>query len=42
MNSMYHQLMRLPLFQGVSTEKITLLVEKLRFISSSSATVSRS
>ena len=31
MNSMYQQLMRLPLFQGVSTEKITALVEKLPF-----------
>ena len=31
MNSMYHQLMRLPLFQGVSAEKITALVEKLPF-----------
>ncbi len=31
MNSMYHQLMQLPLFQGVSTEKITQLVEKLPF-----------
>ncbi len=31
MNSMYHQLMQLPLFQGVSTEKITALVEKLPF-----------
>ena len=28
---MYQQLMRLPLFQGVSTEKITALVEKLPF-----------
>ena len=31
MNSMYHQLMQLPLFQGVSTDKITNLVEKLPF-----------
>ena len=31
MNSMYQQLMQLPLFQGVSTEKITSLVEKLPF-----------
>lgn len=31
MNSMYKQLMRLPLFQGVSTEKITALVEKTPF-----------
>ena len=31
MNSMYQQLMELPLFQGVSTEKITALVEKLPF-----------
>lgn len=31
MNSMYQQLMQLPLFQGVSTEKITELVEKLPF-----------
>ena len=31
MNSMYHQLMQLPLFQGVSTDKITALVEKLPF-----------
>lgn len=31
MNSMYEQLMQLPLFQGVSTEKITALVEKLPF-----------
>lgn len=31
MNSMYHQLMQLPLFQGVSSEKITALVEKLPF-----------
>ena len=31
MNSMYQQLMQLPLFQGVSTEKITALVEKLPF-----------
>ena len=31
MNSMYQQLMRLPLFQGVSAEKITGLVEKLPF-----------
>ena len=28
---MYQQLMRLPLFQGVSTDKITTLVEKLPF-----------
>lgn len=28
---MYQQLMQLPLFQGVSTEKITALVEKLPF-----------
>lgn len=28
---MYQQLMRLPLFQGVSTDKITALVEKLPF-----------
>jgi len=31
MDSMYQQLMQLPLFQGVSTEKITALVEKLPF-----------
>lgn len=31
MNSMYQQLMQLPLFQGVSTEMITELVEKLPF-----------
>lgn len=31
MNSMYQQMMQLPLFQGVSTEKITSLVEKLPF-----------
>ena len=31
MNSMYQQLMQLPLFQGVSTEVITALVEKLPF-----------
>lgn len=31
MNSMYQQLMQLPLFQGVSAEKITELVEKLPF-----------
>ena len=31
MNSKYQQLTRLPLFQGVSTEKITALVEKLPF-----------
>ena len=31
MNSMYQQLMKLPLFQGVSAEKITALVEKLPF-----------
>ncbi len=31
MNSMYQQLMQLPLFQGVTTEKITELVEKLPF-----------
>ena len=31
MNSMYQQLMQLPLFQGVSTEKITALIEKLPF-----------
>ena len=31
MNSMYQQLMQLPLFQGLSTEKITELVEKLPF-----------
>ena len=31
MNSMYRQLMQLPLFQGVSTEQITALVEKLPF-----------
>ena len=31
MNSMYQQLMQLPLFQGVSTDKITALVEKLPF-----------
>ena len=31
MNSMYHQLMQLPLFQGVSSETITALVEKLPF-----------
>ena len=31
MNSMYQQLMQLPLFQGVSSEKITALVEKLPF-----------
>jgi len=31
MNSMYKQLMQLPLFQGVSTEQITSLVEKLPF-----------
>ena len=31
MNSMYQQLMQLPLFQGVSTDKITSLVEKLPF-----------
>lgn len=31
MNSMYEQLMQLPLFQGVSADSITLLVEKLPF-----------
>jgi CRP-like cAMP-binding protein len=31
MNSMYQQLMQLPLFQGVSADKITSLVEKLPF-----------
>ena len=31
MNSMYQQLMELPLFQGVGTDKITALVEKLPF-----------
>ena len=31
MNSMYQQLMQLPLFQGVSAEKITTMVEKLPF-----------
>ena len=31
MNSMYQQLMQLPLFPGVSTDKITSLVEKLPF-----------
>ena len=31
MNSMYEQLMKLPLFQGISAEKITALVEKLPF-----------
>lgn len=31
MNSMYQQLMRLPLFQGVSTDGITQLVEKYPF-----------
>lgn len=31
MNSMYQQLMLLPLFQGVSADKITSLVEKLPF-----------
>lgn len=31
MNSMYQQLMQLPLFQGVSADKITTLVEKLPF-----------
>lgn len=31
MNIMYKQLKRLPLFQGVSTEKITALVEKMPF-----------
>ena len=31
MDSMYQQLMQLPLFQGVSSEKITALVEKLPF-----------
>jgi len=31
MNSMYQQLMQLPLFQGVGTDKITALVEKLAF-----------
>ena len=31
MNSMYQQLMQLPLFQGVSTDVITALVEKLPF-----------
>ena len=31
MNSMYQQLMQLPLFQGVSAEVITALVEKLPF-----------
>ena len=31
MNSMYQQLMQLPLFQGVSTENLTALVEKLPF-----------
>ena len=31
MNSMYQQLMQLPLFQGVSTDLITALVEKLPF-----------
>jgi len=31
MNSMYRQLMQLPLFQGVSAEKLSALVEKLPF-----------
>ena len=31
MNSMYQQLMQLPLFQGISNDKITSLVEKLPF-----------
>lgn len=31
MDSMYQQLMQLPLFQGVSSDKITALVEKLPF-----------
>ena len=31
MNSMYQQLMQLPLFQGVSADNITQLVEKLPF-----------
>lgn len=31
MNSMYEQLMKLPLFQGISADKITALVEKLPF-----------
>ena len=31
MNSMYQQLMQLPLFQGVSTDKISELVEKVPF-----------
>ena len=31
MNSMYEQLMQLPLFQGVSSERITATVEKLPF-----------
>lgn len=31
MNSMYQQLMQLPLFQGVSSDRITALVEKLPF-----------
>jgi len=31
MNSMYQQLLQLPLFQGVSAEKISALVEKLPF-----------
>ena len=31
MNSMYQQLMQLPLFQGVSSDKITVMVEKLPF-----------
>ncbi len=31
MNSMYQQLMQLPLFQGVSADSITQLVEKLPF-----------
>lgn len=31
MNSMYQQLMQLPLFQGVSTDSITQLVEKFPF-----------
>lgn len=31
MNSMYQQLMQLPLFQGISSERITSLVEKLPF-----------
>jgi CRP-like cAMP-binding protein len=31
MNSMYQQLMQLPLFQGVSSDQITALVEKMPF-----------